>query len=100
MPERVPLYKIEMFVDEHDTKEPADPDKPDTFEVSLKAPKDSLKIGMEDANAKMKIKALDDVVKQQFPLYGNFMIEIYPIKKVAQIEQAKTVPTTLDEKKA
>lgn len=75
--ERKPLYKVEMFVDEHNTKEPANPDKPDTFEVSLKAPKDSFKVGLADAQAKMKIKALDDIVKHNFPLYGNFLIEIF-----------------------
>jgi hypothetical protein len=84
-----------MYVDEHNTKEPADPDKPDTFEVLLAAPKDSLKIGMDKANAKMKIKALDDIIKHNFPLYGNFEIQIFPIKKRAVIEQPKTVPTTL-----
>ena len=95
--ERKPLYKIEMFVDEHNTKEPANPDKPDTFEVSLKAPKLTFKIGLADAQAKFKIKALDDIVKANFPLYGNFMIEIYPIKKSAKIEQKQTVPTTLSQ---
>lgn len=87
--ERKPLYKIEMYVDEHVSKEPSNPDKPDTFEILLKAPKRSLKIGLEDAEAKMKIKALDDVIKHQFPHYGNFLIEIYPLKKAVKIDVAK-----------
>ncbi|NLB77219.1 MAG: hypothetical protein GX799_12300 [Crenarchaeota archaeon] len=92
-----PLLKIEMFVQDHVTKEPANPDKPDTFEVSLKAPKDSFKIGMADANAKMKIKALDDIIKHNFPLYGNFRVEIYAIKKSVTMAKSKSVPTTLPE---
>lgn len=94
---RTPLLKMEMFVDEHETKEYANPDKPDAFKVTLKAPKKSLKIGMEDAQARLQIKALDDIVKVNFPKYGSFEILVYPLKKKAKIERKETVPTTLTE---
>ena len=96
MPDRVPLYKIEMFVDEHDTKEPADTEKPDVYTVTLKAHKDQFKIGLQDAKAKLQIKALDDIVKHQFPLFGEFMVEIYPVPKT-RAEKHKSTPTTLVE---
>ncbi len=95
--QKIPLYQIEMYVDEHETKEPANPDKSDVFKVTLKAPKKSFKIGMEDAQARLQIKALDDIVKHNLPLYGSFLIAVYPIPKKTE-PQPKTIPTTLPEK--
>jgi len=98
MPDRVPVLKFEASVIQHDTKEPASNDKPDVFTVTLKSFEKDLKIGTEDAKAKLTIKALDDIVKHNFPLYGSFVIEIYVKPRSAPVEKPKTEPTTLDEK--
>jgi hypothetical protein len=95
MPERTPLYKIEMFVDEHNTKEPADADKPDVFTVTLHAFDKSFKVGVEDAKAQLKIKAFDDVIKHNLPKMAAFIIEIYAKPRSANVELIKTEPTTL-----
>ena len=95
MPERTPLLKIEMFVDEHNTKEPSDADSPDVFTVTLKAFDKSFKVGLEDAKAQLKIKAFDDIIKHQLPLLQPFIIEVYAKPRSATIEQKKTEPTTL-----
>jgi hypothetical protein len=106
MPEerKVPLFTIEMYVDEHDTKERASDDKPDIFTVTLltykakKGSKGSFKIGLHDAKAKVSIKALDDVIKHLLPKNGAFIVEIYPKPRPsANIEKPKTEPTTLAE---
>jgi hypothetical protein len=100
MPERTPLYKIEMFVDEHLTKEPASADSPDVFTVTLHAFDKSFKVGMEDAKAQLKIKAFDDIIKHNLPKLNAFIIEIYPKPRTANVEKKESTPTTLTDKEA
>jgi hypothetical protein len=93
--DRKPLYKIEMFVDEHNTKEPADADKPDVFTVTLHAFDKSFKVGLETAKAQLKIKAFDDIIKHNLPKMGAFVIEVYAKPRSAKVEGSETKPTTL-----
>jgi hypothetical protein len=99
MPERTPLYKIEMFVDEHLTKEPADADSPDVFTVTLHAFDKSFKVGLQDAKAQLKIKAFDDIIKHNLPKMNAFIVEIYPKPRTANIEKKESTPTTLADSK-
>ena len=97
---REPILKIEMFVDEHDTKEPSNADKPDVYSVTLKADEKTFKVGLDDAKAKLTIKAFDDIIKHNLPLLHSFTVEIYPAVKSVKVEQPKTSPTTLNEIKS
>jgi hypothetical protein len=99
MPERTPLYKIEMFVDEHNTKEPSDINALDVFTVTLKAFDKSFKVGLQDAKAQLKIKAFDDIVKHNFPLLNGFIVEIYAKPRAANVEKKESKPTTLEDSK-
>jgi hypothetical protein len=94
MPERIPILKIPFIVEGHVTNE--NKDKADQYVVTLKSPDKQFKVGTEDAKAQLKIKALDDVVKELLPLYGAFCIEVYSVMKGVP-EQVKTKPTTLRE---
>ena len=96
MPERTPLLKIEMFVDEHNTKEPSDANKPNVYCVTLKAYEKTFKVGLEDAKAKLIIKAFEDIIKHNLPLLHSFTVEIYPAVKSAKVDGPKTKPTTLE----
>lgn len=90
MAERKPILKIFMICEDHVTTENSDVDKLDSFAVSLAAPKSSLKVGLEDAKAKLKIKAFDDVIKHYFPRGAGFTIEVYPQLCSAPVPKDKT----------
>lgn len=90
-----PILKAEIFVDEHLTKEVADQNKPDVFTVSFKTTADGCKVGMADASVKMKIKAIDEIVKEMFRKNHTFEIWIFPKIISKPNETDKTVPTRL-----
>lgn len=96
MPDRTPILKIEMFVDEHETKEPSDTNKPDSFVVRLKSYDKEFKVGLQDAKAKLSIKAFDDIIKANLPKKHSFVIEVYAKERIAVVKD-KTAPTTLTE---
>ena len=95
--EKTPILKFEVSVKEHDTKEPASNDKPDVFTVTMKSFDKALKIGLEEAKVQLKIKALDDIVKHKFPLFGTFVVEIYQKTRPKPVQEEKpTEQTPLD----
>ncbi len=95
MREREPIFRIEMFVDEHETKEPSDTNKLDSFIVRLKSYDKEFKVGLQDAKAKLSIKAFDDIVKANLPKKHTFVLEIYAKERSAVVQEKKTAPTTL-----
>ncbi len=84
-----------MFVDEHETKEPSDTNKLDSFIVRLKSYDKEFKVGLQDAKAKLSIKAFDDIVKANLPKKHTFVLEIYAKERSAVVQEKKTAPTTL-----
>ena len=93
MSDRKPILTIRFVVETHTTTE--DKEKADQYVVVMKTPDKSLKIGVDEAKAVLKIKALDDIVKYNFPLYGEFVCEIY-VKTHSAEKKSSTKPTTLE----
>jgi hypothetical protein len=82
----------------HLSDEKESDDKPDTFTVSFEALEQELKIGLQPAKAKIKIKALDDVIKSMFPNGHEFVLNIterYESQQAPE-ERAETTATTLE----
>ncbi len=94
MAEKQPVVEFTLIVQDHNTKEFTE-DKPDEITVALEAPEKSFNIGLQDAKAKLKIKAFDDIVKHDLPLGGIFTCKIYrKITRAAEVK-ASTKPTQL-----
>jgi hypothetical protein len=93
--ESEPLLVIDCTVNEHDTKEYAKTDKADEFTICFNSLPKTLKIGMQEAKAQLKVKAFDDIVKTNFPKKAGFIIKIYRKQVSANIDRKKTEATTL-----
>ena len=99
---RKELLSFPISVTGHISDEKADDDKPDTFTVSFEEMSNvdgSLEIALQPAKARIKIKALDDVVKSMFPNGHQFMLVITERYESQQAPENKveTEPTTLDQ---
>jgi hypothetical protein len=94
MSERKALLRISMTVKTNTTTRTSD--KVPTFVVGMKSDGGTLAIGMKEAKAQLKIKAEDDIAFYNFPIDGEYIIEVYPkTRNIITVPQAPTVQTPL-----
>ncbi len=94
--EKISLLKAAVKVKKHDTSEESD--GTDTYTVTMTSIKGMLRVGVGEAKLMMKLKTTDDIVKHNFPLNQDVLLEISAIKVKSKPENAtKTEPITLDE---
>ncbi|MCL2358697.1 MAG: hypothetical protein FWC74_02920 [Candidatus Bathyarchaeota archaeon] len=89
------VYHFAMHTKKQVTEKHSDPDKHAAYKITLTTAKDNAKIGFENANLTLTIKAESDQALQDFPRHGVFQLTIKQLNPNNQ-EESKTVPTTME----
>jgi len=89
-------YTFILHTKKHNTEKPSDPDKHATYKVTLTTTKNtSNRIGQENAELTLIIKAESDQALYDFPRHGTFRLVLKQIDPNDEDTNDHTRPTTI-----